>query len=127
MSVRVTWLDSSHTVIVREFEGAWTWDEYYASQQQVSEMLLSVRYNVHQIFDFTRSSALPSNTLSHLRSSGRGMPTNRGRSVIVTQSNFYKHMYNLFDHLFPGVTQRVVLVSTIEEALEKVRTTETVS
>jgi hypothetical protein len=127
MSVRVTWLDSSHTVIVREFEGAWTWDEYYTSQKQVSEMLLSVKHNVHQIFDFTKSSALPSNTLSHLRGSGRGMPTNRGRSVIVTQSNFYKHMYQLFDRLFPGVTQRVVLVATLEEALDKVRAAETAS
>jgi hypothetical protein len=36
-------------------------------------------------------------------------------------------MYTLFDRLFPAVTERVVLVTTLEEALEKVRAAETPS
>lgn len=125
MTIRVSWLDDSRTVILREFEGKWTWDEFYRSQSEASAMLASVEHRVHQIFDFSQAQSLPPNTLTHLRNAGRNMPANRGKSVVVTQNVFYQQMYRILNMVFPAVTRRVVLVETREAALEQVRTMET--
>lgn len=120
MSINVSWVDDSKTAILREFGVSWTWDEFYESQNQVNEMLRSVEYKVHQVLDFSMSNSLPSNTLTHIRNSGRNMPENRGKSIVITHSAFYKQMYKILDLLFPTITERVVIVATREEALKEI-------
>jgi hypothetical protein len=124
MSVHVSWIDDTHTAILREFEGSWTWDEFYASQDEVNSKLRSVTHLVHQVLDFSQTKSLPPNTLTHLRNSGRNMPDNRGKSLVVTQSMFYLQMYRVLDRMFPALTKRVVIVATREAALEKIRPAE---
>lgn len=124
MSITAVWLDDTKTTILREFSGSWTWDEFYKSQGEVNAMLRSVDHLVNQIFDFSTTKSLPPNTLTHLRNSGRNMPENRGKSIVVTQSMFYQRMYLILQRMFPAVTQRVVIVPTREAALEKLSPTE---
>ncbi|HEX2908469.1 MAG TPA: hypothetical protein VHO69_16475 [Phototrophicaceae bacterium] len=122
MAIQVKWLDDDKKTVVREFVGAWTWEEFYASQDEVNVLLRSVDYNVHQIMDFRQASrALPANTLTHIGHSGKAVPPNRGKSIVVVQNAFFKQMYGLLDRIFPSVTERVVLVATFEEALETLR------
>lgn len=124
MTISVSWLNDSKTAILREFGTTWTWDEFYDSQTKVNEMLRSVEYKVHQVLDFSLSNSLPSNTLTHIRNSGRNTPENRGKSIVVTRSGFYKQMYKILDLLFPAVTERVIVVATREEALKEVAASE---
>lgn len=123
MTVHVSWVDDSKTTILREFGTSWTWNEFYESQDEVNEMLRSVEHKVHQILDFSKSNSMPSNTLTHIRNSGRNTPQNRGKSIVVTKSAFYKQMYKILDLLFPAVTERVIVVATREEALKEITST----
>jgi hypothetical protein len=123
MGLEVSWVDYAQTTILRYFTGHWTWEEFYKSQEQVNAMLRSVPHQVHQILDFSETSSLPPNTLTHLRNSARNVPPNRGKSIVVTRSNFYLQMYNILNKLFPAITERVIIVATREEALEKARGT----
>ena len=34
MAINVSWVDDSKTIILRVFEGQWTWDEFNDSQQR---------------------------------------------------------------------------------------------
>ncbi|HEX2906968.1 MAG TPA: hypothetical protein VHO69_08920 [Phototrophicaceae bacterium] len=121
MTVRVTWLDDAKTTILREFEGLWTWEEYYASQSEVNTMLRSVEYNVHQILDFTAAArTLPANVLTHIGHSDRNVPPNRGKSVVVLQNAFFRQMVQLLNRIFPNVTKRVVVVATRAEAVKAI-------
>lgn len=119
MPVHVSWVDTSRTVILREFTGNWTWDEFYRSQDEARTMLDAVTYTVHQIFDFSHTQNLPPNALSHLSRSARNMPANRGKSIVITENNFYRQMYGLFARLFPTLNQRVVLVTNRDQAMEE--------
>ncbi|HEX2908470.1 MAG TPA: hypothetical protein VHO69_16480 [Phototrophicaceae bacterium] len=122
MAIQARWLDNDKKTVVREFVGAWTWEEFYASQTEVNDLLRSVAYNVHQIMDFRQAShVLPANTLTHIGHSGKAVPPNRGKSIVVVQNTFFKQMYGLLDRIFPTVTERVILVATLEEALEAIR------
>ena len=118
MGVHVSWIDDSKTAILRQFEGVWTWDEFYASQNEASAMLNSVKHEVKQIFDFSLAHSIPPNALSHLGTSANNMPDNRGISIVVTQSGFYLHMYRILGIVLPNITRRVVVVKTLKEALE---------
>ena len=119
MAVDVKWLDDSKTAILREFEGSWTWNEFYASQKEAAAMLNSVKYEVPQIFDFSQAAVIPANALSHIRDSDNNMPENRGASIVVTQSRFYGQMYSILEKVIPRLTRKVVLVKSLEEALER--------
>ncbi len=118
MGIQTKWYDDTHQAIVREFDRQWTWEDFYASQQVVHEMLQSVPYDVHQIIDFSASQTLPSNILTHIGKSERNMPKNRGKSIVVIQSPLYQTMYNILTKVFPSIVTRVVLVKTREEAEE---------
>jgi hypothetical protein len=123
MSVEVSWVDYAQTTILRNFTGLWTWEEFYKSQEQVNAMLRSVPHKVHQILDFSETKSLPPNALTHLRNSGRNVPPNRGKSIVVTRNNFFLQMYNIINKLFPAITERVVIVATRDEAMANARGT----
>ena len=120
MTIIVSWFDDSKTAILREFGASWTWDEFYESQTEVNAMLSSVEHKVHQVIDFRQSNTLPSNTLTHIRNSGRNIPENRGKSIVITRSAFYKQMYKILDLVFPSITERVIVVATRDEALKEI-------
>lgn len=123
MAVTVSWVDDSKTIILRVFEGQWTWEEFNDSQQKAAEMLSSIQYEVPQIFDFSKATVIPSEALSHIRDSGHDMPDNRGASIVVSTNKFYGQLYNVLDKVFPRLTRKVVIVETREEALKQARET----
>jgi hypothetical protein len=121
MSIQTKWLDDRHTTIVREFTGKWTWAEFHESQRQIIEMLNSVRHKVYQIVDFSQSPPLPPNALGQVRDSLKEMPENRSKSFVVMNALFYKQAYYVVSTIFPNLTKNVVVVGTMQEALDKLR------
>lgn len=120
MNIQTNWLDSTtKNVILREFKGEWTWDDFAESQKEVSALLSSVEHTVHQIIDFSGTPTMPPGAIAHMRNSGRDMPENRGKSIVVINRVLYQQMYNVLSKVFPSVTERVVIVSTREEAIEE--------
>lgn len=124
MAIETRWLNDEKTTIMRTFSGVWTWEEFDASQHEVIDMLRSVTHNVHQLLDFTQSSHLPANVLTQLRNSGKDMPTNRGKSIVAINQSFYKQMYGILNRIFPAITERVVVVGTLDEALAHLKQNE---
>lgn len=120
MAIETRWLNDDKTTIMRTFSGVWTWEEFAESQNEVIDMLHSVTHNVHQVLDFTPSSHLPANVLTQLRSSGKDMPANRGKSIVAINQSFYKQMYGILNRIFPAITERVVVVDTLDEALSHI-------
>lgn len=117
MSVTAKWLDDSKTVVLREFSNNWTWDDFYQAQNHVVEMLNSVDHKVDQVFDFSQSRALPPNVITHIGNSGRNMPDNRGKSIVILQSTFYQTLYRVISRIFPAIAKNVIITDTREKAL----------
>ena len=42
MSIRVSWIDDTKTALLRDFDGAWNWEDFHQSQEDAIAMLNSV-------------------------------------------------------------------------------------
>lgn len=65
MGIKVRWKTTDQTVLVIEFDGQWSWEEYAVVQyEQINPMLDTVAYSVYHIYDFTNTQHTPTNTLT---------------------------------------------------------------
>lgn len=52
MRIQVAWLDAEKTILIQRFEAGWTWDDFFAANDESRAMALSVAYRVDAIVDF---------------------------------------------------------------------------
>jgi hypothetical protein len=94
MPVNVTWGNDAKTYVVFEFDGNWTWDDYYKGRKRGIELANEVTNVVNLIVDYSKSSMFPRNMLSHFGSSIDHNPKDFDICVIVTQSAFVRALVN---------------------------------
>ena len=70
MPIEPIWVDDNHSIIMAEFSGSWTWDEYHEANRILREMAGTVEHRVDVITDLSQSHGLPENNL--LANIGRG-------------------------------------------------------
>ena len=119
MPISVRFEDDNHLVIW-EFEGKWTWNDYYSKRDAVNQKIEETEHPVDMIVDISKGSVLPQNVLSHTGSAVRKAPQNIGIIVIIgpnlvlrTFFQFFKRMYGIFQ---PDQEKNLHMVATLEEA-----------
>lgn len=128
MPVTIEWDNSEHTSILREFIGSWTWDEYYAAEQKLQQMLATVLHRVDVITDLTQSTiTMPEGAIARTRQIVKNLSPNRGLTVDVGASAIVRMFMPVFakhDDTLPAIPE-TVFVETLDEArqyLKKRRT-----
>lgn len=119
MPISVRFEDDDH-IVVWEFVGKWTWEDYYDQRDDVNNKIEATPHTVDMIVDMTNGSLLPQSVLTHAGSAARKAPTNIGKIIIVGPSaflrtffNFFKRMYGIFQ---PQQEKNLHMVGTLDEA-----------
>ena len=99
MPVHVSWGNDAKTYVVFEFDGDWTWEEYYKGRKKGIEFADQVPHVVNLIVDYTNSSMFPRNMLSHFGSSMDHNPKEFDIAVIVSESAFVVAMLNVLSKI----------------------------
>ena len=118
MPVSAYWLNDEQTIVQYDFEGRWTWDEFYPEYQKALKMERSVTHRVDVVMDFRQSKSVPPSALTHMRKITDNQPDNIGLSVFVTTNPFFNVMYTAGVRFYPKMKDYFVIVETIEEAHE---------
>ncbi len=84
MPIPIRWEDPEQTIVRYDFEGHWTWDEYFAAMNQIYQMFGSVEHRVDAIANM-KPGIMPigGSAMSAARSALRKLPPNRGVIVII--------------------------------------------
>ena len=117
MSIEVQWDNTEKTILRQKFEGKWTGQDYFASLDDMSNLLKEVYHRVHLIGDMTHSVGIPA--LNLLSASGRvvKMVENQFSTVtIVKAHNYFQTLVNVVRRMSPALAERVYFVNTLEEA-----------
>jgi hypothetical protein len=119
MSVTVQWDNEDKTLVRYDFEGRWTWDEFYAAYEQGKKLTEAVPYKLFYILypkDNTSQRYLPSNFLSHAVAINRQSDPNAGLTVIVSQSPFVHGLLSVLTTVMRFAGQRYATSRTLDEA-----------
>ena len=83
MSVHVEWWDDDKRIILYEFSGKWTWEEFYPAYHESIQMMDSVDYKVNFIMDLLQSQHIPPGALHHIKRAADFNHPNMGLAVYV--------------------------------------------
>jgi hypothetical protein len=101
MGIDVSWLDESHTTILLDFKGHWTWADLQATGEKTSEMRKTVPHVVDVINDLTHGDSMPSNALSVGRSmTTQGFDVGEGVMIVVHAGSFARSLYRVFQNTY---------------------------
>ncbi len=117
MTMTVLWDNPEKTILCQKFEGKWTGAEYYASLDEISNLLKEVDHRVHWIGDMTDAVGIPS--LNLLAASGRvvKMIEHQFATVTVVRAhNYFQSLVNVVRRMSPALAERVYFVKTLDEA-----------
>src|SRR5215216_144560 len=96
--VTVSWDNEAKNIIRYDFQGRWTWEDFYAASAQAFAMTRSVIHRVDAISHFHHGAVLPPNALYHFRHAMINAPKNRGVNVIVGATSFVKTLIKIFSN-----------------------------
>jgi len=118
MGVKVQWDNTEKTIVRYIYEGRWTWDEFYAVQDELARMLETVNYKVDIIADMRASAGSPSGSLAHARRVLTSRHPQTGITVLMGANRFVKLLVDVVRQAYPALFEQynVRLASSIEEA-----------
>ena len=120
MPIHIHWDNDTKTILRHDFEGNWTWDEYFELVQKRNTHMASVDHHVDVIANM-KPGIMPSGfALSSAKTSLRSAPPNHGLFVIVTNT-----VISTFLDLFKQFDRETGLIlreaDSVEEAREIIR------
>jgi hypothetical protein len=116
MPVNMLWDDAEKSILRFEYQGKWTWEEVNDTMVKANLELTAAQHRVDTIHDFTGSSGLPSNALSHASNLSRQIPMQTGISVVTGSSAFINTMLSVFSKVYPQLGSRYKSAHTLDEA-----------
>lgn len=123
MAVQVSWDTEMEAVILYEFIGKWTWQEFLLGFEQEIEMAATLNGREYDVIgDTSEGPHLPGGSgITHIYSIFRRYPANWGVTMIVTHSSFIRAMYKVGARVHPDAKNAFVIVGDIDEAREHIR------
>ena len=117
MPITVQWFDAEHTLIKVDYEGRWTWDEFFAAADDGRALAKSVNHRVDYILDM-RNGVIPrsGSTLTNSRTVMAKRAPNSGIFVTLT-TPFVKTMLNVFKNFDREHGSIMYAAGTPEEAI----------
>jgi hypothetical protein len=119
MPVTTRWDNPEKTVIRMDFVGKWTWDEFYAANDQLMHLFASVPHTVDILIDNTRNEVLlPEGTMARARKVFGDAPPNRGFMIIARVNALVRMFFPLYQKIYGAQTgmPEIIFVATLDEA-----------
>ena len=102
MGTRAYWLNELKDVIVIEFEGQWTWDDYQVTREEdLYPRLNTIDHPIPHIYDISKTDFLPPDTLSRMREvAGSSHDNFSGELYVVGGGTLLRAVVNTASELF---------------------------
>jgi hypothetical protein len=128
MSVQVHWDNTDKTVIRYDFEGKWTWDEFYAAFEQARSMIAGIPHVVDFICVIQQVSGffMPLNLLFHIRKIYTDVPSNVGITILAGPPSELIAIYSMIKRAYPMIAVRYAVAPTLEQARIVLRQRQTI-
>lgn len=116
MPVNVQWGNTEKTVIVQQYQGDVTVDEYLYVINRTFHMLMSVSHTVHLIYDRTRVKTIPVQMSRIIQYAGKHTTSNLGMKVVVGANLTTTLNLQLCKVLAPALARNVQMADSLIEA-----------
>lgn len=120
MPISVRWNEDEKRILIQEFVGKWSLDEYYESAQIVVDEVKSQNHTVHVIGDLRRSASIPPGILSARSFLERTTPDNRGLIVIIGANSLLMMLIDIVRPVAPRFVNNLFFASSMEAALQMI-------
>lgn len=119
MPLQAAWSTEHDNVVVLEFQGDWTWDDFYKMSDQARNLISTRTTPVHILYDLRSSTARVKSPVLHLRHFAAHLPPNarEGVHVYVGATTFWKACITAFSRVYPTLAPDIVYVSDEADAL----------
>lgn len=128
MPILTRW-EEDNRIVIWEFQGSWTWDDYYNQRGAVNDAIREKAHDVHMIIDMSASSLLPKNPLTHGTSAMRQAPINIGTTVYVGSNTILRTFFKMFKQIYsaaqPSKKLQIHMVTTLDEAYALIKSQNT--
>ncbi len=98
------------------YQGDWTWDEFYLSNDEASRILDESTIILDQIVDLRESGSIPKGALPHLTKIKYMDHPQLGLTVLVGANFFIQVMVKMMKSIKPDMGEALHLESSMEDA-----------
>ncbi|MCU0495890.1 MAG: hypothetical protein MUF87_00910 [Anaerolineae bacterium] len=122
MPIKISWYNLEKTIILQEFVGNWTIEEYYHFVDEMVAYLQSVSHQVDIIAEGSQIASSPRDMFSAFRYASRKIPNNEGALVFVKPTLLFKSVVSAIERIRTASDAReYYFADTIEQAAEILR------
>ncbi len=116
MSIQVMWDNDGKTAIRHDFDGPWTWEEFWEINRTTQCMMMSVPHRVNVVANM-RKTMMPRGreTMYNMRKATLSAPPNQGIIVVVVNP-FLKALLSLFMSFDPEMVGVIFSAESVEDA-----------
>lgn len=122
MGIELFWDNDEQTVLLAEFEGAWTWDELHAMLKTIRRLSEERRTTFGAIIDVSRGFQLPNGSvfnpegLANFRKILQLDPDNKGPVAIYGMNSMIRRIFDAASKIDRRIEQGVYFASTLDDA-----------
>jgi hypothetical protein len=117
MPISVQWDNPDKTLLRWNFEGKWTWDDYYAAMEQNNALLDSIQSKADLLIDMQQTNIVAAGFTSQFRRISQFHPK-AGFAIIVLNSRFIEIMLNMLMNFQPAMRHQVIVTDSIEKGFQ---------
>ena len=121
MPINVSWHNEEETIVIQEYVGRWSWEDFYqATTVESATLMKTTNHTVHIFADYSNSQGIPvGGAFTQAYSAMRKYPDNWGILVIVSANRFITTMVDIFKKMFTtDLGAKTFTAATIEEAYD---------
>lgn len=120
MSVNLVWDDSHHTTLRFDYEGEWTWNEWYAAMDDAETRIRELDDTVYLINNLGDTTYLPKNAMTNFKQNAIHFHAIVRMTFIVSENLFIKVMFNTFKRFAGAWAEHYYFVTSLEEGRQMI-------
>lgn len=118
MAIELIWHDEAKSIICENYQGQWTWEDYFAMSAALVEMMKSVDHRVDIVANMKEGTMPRSGaSMTFAKKAMTSLPPNWGRMVIVTNP-FIRALTSIFKKFDSQLGSKILTADTVEKAYQ---------
>ncbi len=115
MPISVRWENNEKTIVRWEFDGRWTWNDYYDALEQSDRLLDSIQRSADLLVNMQQTNFIANGYPAQFRRVSRFHPK-AGIAVLVITNAFIETMLRMMMRFQPQSAHRIIIARSLEKA-----------
>lgn len=118
--MRVYWYDAEKTILIRELQDNWEWDEYQLGVLLMRQMIKEVSHDIFVIIDGQNVRTIPKDAIHHFQAANRYLPSHVKVRVLISTNRLAHEIYSILKRISTADFENFYFVASMDEALLKI-------